>query len=557
MSLLDDRRLALVCALIFAVGIIGMACAPEVEEEPDPTEPEEPEYDFDAGIVISRGEEAETLDIQNTTHASANTTWELLGDSLVIFDEEGNPSPLIAEDWDVSDDGLVYTFYIRDDVTFHSGKELTAHDVEASFERWLSVEGSPTRGDLGEVESLEATDDYTFEIRLEEPHNAIWNVLASPYGTILNVENIDEEGDDWGTARAELIDGTGPFMLADWRRDDQMVLERNEDYVWGPEALYENTGPANIKEITFRVIPEETTRAAEIRRGNIHIDTGVPSAEIPSIKEAEHLVTIMNRPPSLSFLGINCEAAPLDDVKIRKALAHAINREEIVEVVRDGMGDPPYSFLRPGTPGYCPHDPLCFEDEIIRYDVDQAIELLEEAGWTEVDDDGIRMKDGERLESTLSISDTETAVVQGELVQSYAREIGMDIELNTMELAALFEHLRAADHEMFTMGVGYGRRGPDTLYWYHHPGQRPAPNRFYLEHDEMTELLELSRVTPDEEERQEAFCRIEQILLEEVPWIYLTYRDYLAAHDEKLENPQLEHAMYTFPKLLEVKVLSE
>ncbi len=534
-----DRKTVLIAIAVIALGAFAAACAPEVEEDPeDPAEPDE-EYDVDATVVMARGTGVETLDIHNTTHVEATNTWSLMGDSLVAFDEDGNLVPLLAEDWEVGPEGLEYTFFLREDVTFHSGHELTAHDVEATFERWLTEEGSPTADDLGEVESIEAVDDYTFQLVLEEPNNAIWNILAARYGSIVNASNIEAEGDSWGTPAADHIDGTGPFELVDWRPDDVMVFERHDDYTWGPPEIYDNTGPAQIARLEYRVIPEDATRVEELLAGTVHLDQMVSRGDLVRIEQSDIINYIEATPASVEFLGFHCQREPFDDVLIRRALAHAINKQEIADVAYEGVSEPATSFLRPGMPGYSA-EMAEFNRE---YDPAKAEELLDEAGWDETED-GVRMKDGEPLEFTLSAFDDEVRLTSAELYQAQAAQVGMDMELDVMESAAMFEHLRAEEHQMFTMGVTIGRRGPDVLRWYHHPDEQPAPNRFYYEDDELVDLLNLQRTTPDEDEQMQAYVEIERILMEDAAWVPVVWRDYIRGFNEQIADPKVDHPVY-------------
>ena len=196
-------RYLLVMVTIFSIGLVLIACgAPEAEDPAEPSEPVQPadpddpsdEFDYNATITTVRGQDPETLDPHLSGHVETTKVLQFIADSLVTFDHDGNIVPLLAKDWDICAEGLTYTFYLREDVLFHSGKPMTSDDVQATFDRWFTIPGATGAADFGAIESYGAVDEYTFEFVLAEPNNVFLPMMTRPQASIFCRDNFEAEG---------------------------------------------------------------------------------------------------------------------------------------------------------------------------------------------------------------------------------------------------------------------------------------------------------------------------------------------------------------------------
>lgn len=493
-------------------------------------------------LIVAFEADPEILDPHNTTALIAGRVIALTNENLVTRDYEGVIQPGLADSWEVSEDGLTYTFTLREGVKFHSGKDFTSEDVKYTFERWQSIEGSPTAYNIDPVETVEAPEPLTVVFTLSEPYNIFLDQLSGAWAVMLNQEVVEEAGDDYGVS---VIDGTGPFRFVSWDRNQRIVLERFEEYAWGA-PIFENGGPAHLEGVEIRVVPEAATRMAEFQAGNVHIVQDVPAADVARL-EGDPVVSIVQYDQlQTTYMGLNMVKAPLDDVNVRQALNYAINKEEIVEGAYFGLGTPARTHLHPDTPNFW-EGAL---DVAPTYDPDRARELLEEAGWVE-GDDGIREKDGNRLEMPLwVINDTET-VLQAQIIEQQLAQVGVQVETIQYEESAWFEAARSGDQVAFTIGVFY--ENADNLYFYFHSRQLPAPNRFSFEDPEVDGWLDDSRSNPDPDVVVDAYNSVQERLIEVAPTVPLIHTLGTIGVANNVEGVQV-HASRWLYRLLDVSL---
>ena len=206
-------------------------------------------------FVFARQEETETLDPERTTAISSAEVSYLLYDTLTSLDYDNTVKPGLAEKWEISPDGKTYTFTLRRGVKFHSGRPMTSADVKFTLDRWRALKGSPTAFNVSPVERVDAPNPTTVVLHLKEPLSILLVNLSSYSASILNQDFVTRAGDDYGTAAGK-VDGTGPFVLKEWVRNDRLIVTRNASYNWGP-PIYKNRGPSRIDTVVFRVMTED------------------------------------------------------------------------------------------------------------------------------------------------------------------------------------------------------------------------------------------------------------------------------------------------------------
>jgi peptide/nickel transport system substrate-binding protein len=475
-------------------------------------------------LTLGRNHDADTLYPGRSTGLSAIATNLLLYDGLVLHDFQMKIRPALAERWEVSPDGLTWTFHLRRGVRFHCGAPLTAHDVKDHFDRWIDArEAVPTRAKVASLQETRVVDDHTVVCKLKNPTLVFLNNISQTewsYASIPHAKHVAQYGKDYGVV-GQSVCGTGPFKLKEWVKDDRMELVRNDEYTWGSPA-YENTGPAWLDRLVLRTVPEDASRAAELETGGIDLDIDVSPQHIARLEGKGVRIAAIPRLSS-NHIGFNLEKDLFRDPRVRRAVAHAVNREQIVQFVMRGQADPSHGFLHPLVPGATPKEEM--RRFMAEFNLERTRQLLAEAGWTP-GGDGIRQKDGKPLRATCYVfTELHERIVTP--VQASLREAGFDFQIKRLEAAAFTAATRAGDHDMRFLPMIYS--SADFLYFFV-SAAIPAPNTVRWRDDRTDTLFQQTQTTLKEAERLKAFQGIEQRLVGEavvvpiqhIRWIFGT-----------------------------------
>ena len=414
---------------------------PTAVPEPATATPEpEPELAVGGTLVFAQGYEVDTLDV----HKSGQVYFvgSYLGASLMSRDPEtGEYIPYLAESWEVAEDGMEYVFHLRQDVKFHDGTPLTAHDYAWTFNRAKDPKTqSPTAGpSLTGLAIAEAVDDHTLRFKMAWPNAALMDTLATPcYYQPLSQAYVEKMGDDYG--RHPL--GVGPFKFKEWITGEKIVLERNPDFAWGPE--FTRGGPSYIEALEFRTIPEYSTQLAGLETGELDY-VGLEIKDLEHIQNADQfqIFPVMSKGGGFQ-LAMNTTRPPLDDVRVRRAFNYAVSKEPIIQVATLGHALPLYGPLTPATLGYWPGA----EDMGYRFDLEKAKSLLAEAGYTP-GEGGWLEKDGQRLTVDLkAASNWAQDIKVAEILMEQFKALGVEVNLEQLEEGVLFDVLAGGDYSM-------------------------------------------------------------------------------------------------------------
>ena len=274
-------------------------------------------------LVSAQSTEATGLDPQLVPAFSRSRRSPLMYNQLVRFDADMNPVPELAESWDVSKDGLTWTFRLRQGVKFHDGQELTSADVKFTFDRL--VEKSPGKGDFVTVDKIEPTGKYGIKFVTKEPFAGLLAALGSFWGFIISEAGIKQHGD---LNKAAL--GTGPFMLTDWKVEQQMLLKRHPAYF--------KKGQPYIDELILRIIPDEANIVAALRTGQIQHAFIEDNKNFNLLKDEKTLTGYRSSRLGYDFVNINASRGPLKDVRVRQAISWAVDRAQVMRVATAGFG---------------------------------------------------------------------------------------------------------------------------------------------------------------------------------------------------------------------------
>lgn len=460
-------------------------------------------------LTIGRNHDADTLYPGMSSGLSAIASNLLIYDGLVLHDGSMKIRPALAERWEVSPDGLTWTFHLKKGVKFHCGAPFTAHDVKDHFDRWIDPKQNfPSRAKVAALAETRVLDDHTVVFRLKNPTLVFLNNISQTewsYASIPHAKDVARHGKDYGVVPGTVC-GTGPFKLKEWIKDDRMELARFDDYAWGSPA-YENTRAPWVDRVVFRTIPEDASRAAELETGGIDIDIDVSPQHIQRLEGRGVKVTSIPRLSS-NHIGFNVEREPFKDVRVRRAFAHAVNREQIVQFIMKGQADVSVGFLHPLAPGATPKGEM--SRVLAEFNLDKAKRLLTEAGWVP-GAGGVRQKDGKALRPTLYVfTELHERIVTP--VQASLRDVGVDLQIKRLESAAFTAATRAGDHDMRFLPMIY--TSPDFMYFFVSSAV-PSPNTTRWRDEKTDSLFQLSQTTLKEAERIKAFQQMEQRLVGE------------------------------------------
>ena len=456
-----------------------------------------------------------TLDPHLTTDAtSAQIIIEVFG-GLVTIDRDLNIVPDLAEDWDVSDDGTVYTFYIRTDAVFHNGKPVTAEDVRWSLERATNpLTESPVvdqylgdivgvkeklNGDAETISGVRVIDDKTLEITIDGPKSYFLAKLTYPTGFVLDRENIEADPKRW----FRRPNGTGPFMLTRYDVGETMILSRNPNYHLGPPFLDE-----------VEMILSGGTSMLMYENDEIHV-AGIGLADLDRILDPSNSLNseLQRAPPtfSIQYIGLNVNEPPLDDVKVRQALNLAIDKQNLATSVLADQVVPANGILPPGFPGFNPNL------RGYEFDPERARQLLAESKY------GDDLDNFPPITMTTSGSFGATVSLDMEVViQMWKINLGVEVQFQQTEFATFLRDLHKRRFQMFDIGWIADYPDPENFLdiLFH---SESSNNHTNYSNPQVDALLEQARTETDEAVRFRLYNQVEQMIVDDAPWVPLWY----------------------------------
>jgi peptide/nickel transport system substrate-binding protein len=454
------------------------------------------------GIAI----EPETLDPGDAVYVQEQFILQSIFDSLLTIDQDGSLHPGLATDWEPNDDYSEFTFKLRDDVTFHDGTPFTADAVKASFDHIMSdavlESGGKSLLTDHKYAGTDVLDDYTVKVRFEDSYPLFLRDAARQWLAISSPAALEKSGTNYGRSPV----GTGPFKFVQWDAQSQIVLEKNPDYNWGPEFAT-HKGPANLDQVVFRILPEAATRLTAFETGEIQMAGDPPALDAVALADSgKGKVETFAQPGIPAILMINTAKAPTDDINVRKAMILALNQDELAQTAFQKLGLPAYSVISPTTWGYDEDAAAMY-----RFNLEEAQRLLEEAGWTDTNGDGIREKDGENL--AIDWPDNPSwSEAFNELVSGYLTNAGFEVNYRSMDDGAQYEELLAGNYTLVYMY--WTRPDPSPLRYLFHSENFNGGAWTNFKSDELDTALADADTQTDEEIRKQDYATAQQIIME-------------------------------------------
>ncbi|WP_232819303.1 ABC transporter substrate-binding protein [Saccharospirillum mangrovi] len=477
-------------------------------------------------LVVGQIAEPQSLDPHTVTAVNDFRILVNLYDGLVRYsDGTLNVEPALATDWTISDDGLEYTFELRDDVTFHDGTPFNADAVVFNFERMLDENHPyhdtgpfPLSFNFGQVASVEALSDTEVKFTLSEPFAPFLSNLAYPTGLIISPTAVREYGKDVGRHPS----GTGAFKFEEWQANQRVVVSRNADY-WD--------GAPELEAVVFRPITDANTRVAEMLSGGIDLMVEVPPDNVATFAADDDFEVYEQAGPHLWFLILNLKEEPFSDKRVRQAVNYAIDKESLVENVLQGTatvatGPTPPAF------GWAYNEDL----DPYPYDPDKARELLAEAGAEGADITFYVTEGGSGMLDPISM---------GTAIQADLAAVGLDVSIETYEWNTFLGRVNPGLEGKADMAeMAWMTNDPDTLpflalrteAWPENGGF----NSGYYSNPEVDALLNEARTATDQDERAALYKEMQEIVYDDAPWAFIANWQQNAVATEAVENFSLQ-----------------
>ncbi len=477
--------------------------------------------DLDQTLICGIQGDPVSLDPAKTTEDISARIFCNLYDPLVRFKEGSTEiEPTLARTWEVTGNGKIWTFHLREGVTFHDGTPFDAEAVKVSFDRQINPESpyysedSPNvfkNSAFNMISEIRVVDRFTVQFLLKHPFAPMLRTLATFYGSsIVSPAALKEYGNSFGRHPV----GAGPFKLKSWEQGKEVVLEKNKEY-WG--------GAPKLKEVIYQVIPESSDMVNALLEGSIDVISEVSPTYLERLYFNPRITILKGNGILVFMLGFNCRKPPYTDERIRRAVAAALDRKRIVHSLLRGKGTPAYSPLPPGIFGH---------DETIRqisYDTQRAKVLLKEAGYP----------DGFKTKLFYFQPSPSRAGVFPLTIQSYLSKVGIDVDIVYFDSWDQYEAAIVRGEEAL---FGYGWLGdngdPDSfLYFLFHSRARGSSgNLFNYRNARVDALLEEARQCMEESKRLRLYREVQEIVVRETPCVFLSYTGRMYAVRQRVQH---------------------
>lgn len=502
------RRVAWVVVLLLA--LTSQACLQRPAADP-------------GVVVVSLTTGPNNLDPRLGTDDTSAKLHQLLYDNFMELDDHLRVSPKLARALE-HPDPLTYVATIRDDVRFHDGRPLTADDVAYTFGQMLDPKYvSPKKGGYRELASVVARDAHTVVFTLKKPFesfpiNLILPIVAKGSGPELREHPM----------------GTGPYRFVRYAVDDRIELAPNPDY-WG--GAPKNAG------LILKIVPDDVMRGLELQKGTMDLVVNDVAPDIVFQMRSNPRLQVVQAPGiDYQYLGLNAQDATLSDVRVRQALAYAIDRDAIVEYLRRGLAEPATGLLSPLSWAAVPDLPD------YAHDTARAKQLLDDAGRRDPDGDGPQP----RFTLTLKVSNSEFNRLQSSVIQQNLRDVGIQLDVRTYEFATLYADVLSGNFQLYTLQWTAGALAdPDILRRIFHSAQVPPAgfNRGRYSNPRVDALLEEAADSLDPARRLSLYGEVQRIIAHDVPYVSLWYKTNVAVAQAGLTGIRLTPmADFTFLK---------
>jgi peptide/nickel transport system substrate-binding protein len=483
-------------------------------------------HSTDETLIVGKAADALSLDPARITDNESVEVCEQIYEHLVRYGATSTDvEPSLAQSWSVSPDGRTWTFHLRDGVRFHDGTPFDADAVVFSFERQRDpnhpaheVDFTYWEGQYNYIKRIEAIDRLTVRIEIERPFAPFLSSLAMFPVSIVSPTAVRAYGHDYGLHPV----GTGPFRLASWQRGDRIVLERNEQY-WDRKA--------RLRRLVFRAIPDARQRLVALEGGTVDVAFALLSQELQYVQLHPDLRLYRAPSQNVAYMAMNTRHPPFDDVNVRRAVNHAVNKLPIVKLVYQGLAVPATGPLPPGMWSYRSDIPD------YAYDPARARMLLAQAEASG------RFVRGKKYAFYVPrtprpyLPDPEQVA---RVIQRNLHEVGIETELVVQDIGPHLGDVQAGKHDLCILGWAGDNGDPDNFLYVLLDRDTAIPgmarNLAFYVNDELHGILRAAQETPDRAERTRYYRRAQEIIAADAPWVPLAHAELAVAAREEVED---------------------
>jgi peptide/nickel transport system substrate-binding protein len=453
------------------------------------------------------------LDPRIGVDAQSERIDNLIFDDLLSRGDHLDVAPGLAERWEIPDP-LTYIFHLHQGVKFHDGRRLTSRDVKWTFDSLLTGKiHSAKTATYRFVDHIDTPDDFTVVFQMKEPDAALlWNLSDGAIGIV-----------PFGSGNEVTTHpiGSGPFKLVNAETDKEVIVERNDDY-WGEKA--------KLQRVRFAVVPDATTEALELRKGTGDLTINSLTPDTVHTLEREPFLAVEHAAGTeIQYLGFNLRDPILRDVRVRQAIAYALDRRPMIQYLWGGWAQPARSVLPPQSWAYDGNVP------VYDHDAAKARTLLDTAGYPEIN--------GVRFHITMKTSTTESTRLMVAVMQQQLREVGIALDIRSFESATFLADVIHGAFQLYGLRWVGGNQDPDIFYVFHSSRFPPnGANRGHYSNPKVDALIDQARREVDQAKRKSAYAELQRILADELPYIDLWYLDNVLVHNKRVHNLQLNPA---------------
>ena len=465
--------------------------------------------DRDKQITIGLEGSPTTLDPRYTTDAYGSRILPLMYNGLVTTDRHGAIVADLANSWEIIDNNT-YVFKLRPHIHFSDGSSCTSRDVKATIDFMRKSEnGCPAYGSLNIIDTIRAPDPLTVIFQLKKPFASFLYALTCYIVPASYCRHSQEKPID--------IPGTGAFRLVEFSRGHQIILGKN---------IYYDLNAAHLDRICFKIITNDTTRILSLKKGTVDlVQNAIPPYALKFFKRNKDLQVISRQGSSYKYIGYNLNNPLTGNLMVRRAISLAINRQQIIQYILKNQARPAKGLL---PPEHWASNPLLRPDP---FDPEKAASLLDQAGFTPQEPDGIRFS----LSYKTSTNQESFEIAQ--IIKKQLAHIGIRVDILRFEWGTFFNDIKKGNFQLYSL-KWIGIQDPDIFYYIFHSSSIPprGANRGRFCNREVDRLLEESRTTIDHQKRRQLFFRIQQIIAEQEVYTGLWYRNNVVIMKRKLKG---------------------
>ena len=474
-------------------------------------------------LIYGRGADADFLDPIRTSNGETAKVLVNIFDTLITFDDKTlDLVPSIATKWEVSDDGLVYTFQLRDDVKFHDDTPLDADAVVYTFRRLINKDDTgriPYAADFAMIKDIHATGKHAVQFTLNQPSAVFFSNLAMFAVGIVSPTAMERLGKKF----EEQPVGSGPFKFDRWKLKEKLQLVANEKY-WN--------GPPGVDVLIFKPSKETSVLRMELERGRVHIVDNLPPSDLTSLANVPGIKIQEQQGANVAYITLNTVKPPTDNAKLRRAIAHAIDKQQLIKICYDGQAEVAINPVPPTVPSWHKDAPVA------KYDLDEAKRLMQE----------FRTETGaaDTIDLDLMVMKQQRPYMQkpaetAQFIKESLKKIGINANITTRPNSDHFDGLGKGDHHLGLIGWSADTFDADNfLYTFLHPdniSDQGGNNKSRYNNPAVTKLLEdARRESKDQARRYDMYRQVQDHVARDVPIIPLAHTKVRIAQRDNVDG---------------------